>query len=232
MEWPRPVMTNRLLASLPTPTVERLLDSATTVPFRYRESAVAQSVDDTVFFPLSGLSCLVTVMEDGGMVEAAMVGREGMGGGSTLPIASRGLHRVTLVPGEAVQVPPETFRQLLHEDHRLLLLVARYQEMLFRCSAQSAACNRVHPAPARLARWLATACIRNGAADLQVTQDFLASMLGVRRPTVTLAVGQLEEQGVITCRRGSIEVLDRDALLAQCCECFELIEELQARLFD
>ncbi|MBK6664556.1 MAG: winged helix-turn-helix domain-containing protein [Thermoflexaceae bacterium] len=128
---------------------------------------------------------------------------------------------MTLVPGEAVQVPPETFRQLLHEDHRLLLLVARYQEMLFRCSAQSAACNRVHPATARLARWLATACIRNGAADLQVTQDFLASMLGVRRPTVTLAVGQLEEQGVITCRRGSIEVLDRDALLAQCCRCFE-----------
>ena len=62
MEWPRPVMTNRLLASLPTPTVERLLDSATTVPFRYRESAVAQSVDDTVFFPLSGLSCLVSLI--------------------------------------------------------------------------------------------------------------------------------------------------------------------------
>ena len=81
MEWPRPVMTNRLLASLPTTTVERLLDSATTLTFRNRESAVAQSIDDSVFFPLSGLFCLITVMEDGGMVEAAMVGREGMGGG-------------------------------------------------------------------------------------------------------------------------------------------------------
>ena len=229
----RPEVKNRLLALLPAGTRSLLIESADHVRLRERDVLSAGSASDVAaYFPLSGMISLVSVMEDGAMVEAAVVGSEGMCGGTLLPREDGGLEMIVQAPGEAIRVPAASFRHVLLKDTALLQVQTRYYELLFRVAAQLAACNRVHSAHARLARWLLMAHDRVEGNSFPMTQEFLAQMLGVRRPTVTVAAGTLQSIGSIDYRRGHVSLRDRMALEGETCECYWTVRALYSRLFD
>jgi CRP-like cAMP-binding protein len=182
---------------------------------------------EAVYFPLSGVISLVTVMRDGDMVEVATIGREGMAGVHHF-LGSRSILNISAmcqVSGEAVEVAAVAFREASGAPGPLHELIERYVLVLQVAIAQEVACNRLHPLEMRCARWLATTRDQVQADEFGLTQEFLSEMLGVRRATVTIAAGMLQKAGLIRYRRGWIEVLDPDRLEAAACECSAVIRE-------
>lgn len=180
-----------------------------------------------VYFPLSGVISLVTVMNDGDMVEFATVGREGMVGlhhflGAPSMPSQRAISQVA---GDSLEVDAGAFREASQGAGPLRDLLERYALVLVVSTAQEVACNRLHPLEMRCARWLLTARQQVGADEFALTQEFLAEMLGVRRATVTIAAGLLQKAGLIRYRRGRIEVLDPEGLAAASCECYRVIHD-------
>jgi CRP-like cAMP-binding protein len=187
-----------------------------------------------VYFPLSGVISLVTVMRDGDMVEVATVGREGMAGlhrflGSpSMP----NVRAIAQVEGDAVEVDGGAFRAACEPAGPLRTLIERYVLVMQVAMAQEVACNRLHPLEMRCARWLLTTRGQVGADAFGLTQEFLAEMLGVRRATVTIAAGMLQKAGLIRYRRGWIEVVDPAGLEAAACECHDVITVAYRRFMD
>jgi CRP-like cAMP-binding protein len=185
-----------------------------------------------VYFPISGIISMVSEMREG-TVEVGTVGREGMTG---LPLVLR----ATTMPSRAfVQVPGHAYRMsgtdlftVLRQSTRVERLVYRYVLALFDQTAQHAACNRLHALEERCARWLLMTHDRVDGDVLLLKQQFLAEMLGVHRPAVTLAAGALQKAGVIRYTRGKVTVLDRKALEEASCECYTIISRRAADLLD
>lgn len=223
---------NRLLATLPTADIERItrlvrreqLDHGAIL---YRPN---QPIT-TVYFPLTAMISMLTVFDDGSMVESGVVGNEGMVG---LPVYF-GVDSMTTecliqAPGELLTMDAEVFRHEICQPGPLRNIVGRYAQALFSQIAQTAACNRAHPLEERLARWLLMTHDRVGSDELQITHEFLAQMLGVRRAGVTVAAGILQQAGIIAYRRGRVRVLDREQLEAASCECYRAIRDEFDRL--
>jgi CRP-like cAMP-binding protein len=223
---------NALLAALPAEVRGVLLDDATVVHLAQRRVLWEPGEPSAaVYFPLSGVISLVTVMRDGDMVEAATVGREGMAGlhhflgSDSMP----NLRAICQVEGDAIEVDAARFRRASATAGPLRDLVERYTLVLQVATAQEVACNRLHPLEMRCARWMLTTRSQVGADEFGLTQEFLAEMLGVRRATVTIAAGMLQKAGLIRYRRGWVEVLDPAGLEAAACECFSVIQGEYAR---
>lgn len=225
---------NALLAALP-PEERRLLASVLEpVPLTFRQ--VLQEVDKPVehlWFPRSGIGSVLSDMADGASVEVATVGREGMCG---LPIvlgASQSSQLVFVqIPGEGERLSAADFLRLrdrLPVFNRLLL---RYALAFLTQIAQGSACNRLHPVETRCARWLLQTHDRVGADRFSLTHEFLAQMLGVTRPSVTIAAGILQKAGLILYTRGVVQVLDRERLEAAACECYGIIAAEFRRLVE
>jgi CRP-like cAMP-binding protein len=220
---------NALLAALPPEVQGVLLDGASIVHLAQRRVLWEPGERaDAVYFPVSGVISLVTVMSDGDMVEVATVGREGMVGlhhflgSASMP----NIRAICQVEGDALEVDAGRFRSAsaaapgpLHD------LVERYALTVQVATAQEVACNRLHPLEMRCARWLLTTRSQVGADEFGLTQEFLAEMLGVRRATVTIAAGMLQKAGLIRYRRGWIEILDPAGLESAACECFAVIRD-------
>ena len=226
---------NALLAVLSAEARSVLLDDATVVHLAQRRVLWEPGEPaPSVYFPLSGVISLVTVMRDGDMVEVATVGREGMAGlhhflgSSSMP----NLRAICQVEGDAVEVDAGRFRRASAAPGPLRDLVERYALVLQVATAQEVACNRLHPLEMRCARWLLTTRSQVGADEFGLTQEFLAEMLGVRRATVTIAAGMLQKAGMIRYRRGWIEILDPAGLEAAACECFAVIRDEYARFMQ
>ncbi len=208
------------------------LDHSELVTVRSRETLFEpQDSPASVHFPEDCVISLVTVMRDGDQVEAMTVGNDGFSG---IPVfhgvetsPNRGIGQIT---GTARRVSVADFRFLAKECvilHRLLHL---YSEFVYETVAQSAACNRLHVIEQRCARWLLMSHDRVGRDTFDLTQEFLAEMLGVRRPGVTVAMGVLEKAGLIAHARGNITVVNRTGLEGAACECYQTIRERQDRL--
>jgi CRP-like cAMP-binding protein len=169
----------------------------------------------------------VTVLEGGGMVEVAAIGREGAVGVSG---ALNGYPALTtaLVQGEsdAYRMTADAFRREMKRRGSFFALLSRFAHALLGLSMQSTACNAVHSVEERLARWLLTAHDRMETDDFLVTQEFVAMMLGATRPTVTIAAGMLQQAGLITYHRGRVTILDREGLESASCECYRATTEL------
>jgi CRP-like cAMP-binding protein len=185
-----------------------------------------------VYFPISGVVSMVSEMRDG-TVEVGTVGREGMTG---LPLV---LHANTMPSRAFVQVPGHAYRMrgvdlcaALRRSPRIERLVYRYVLAMFDQAAQHAACNRLHALEERCARWLLMTHDRVDGDVLPLKQQFLAEMLGVHRPAVTIAAGDLQKAGVIRYTRGKVTVLDREALEDAACECYGIISRRDAELLD
>ena len=191
----------------------------------------AQAQQHHMYFPRSGIVSLLYAMENGDSSEIAMVGNEGVVGTAILVDSqSTPARAVMQVSGEAyllkAEVADREFR--LGGDFQFVLL--RYMQVLLAQMAQTAVCNRHHPVEKQLCRWLLLCLDRVISDELNMTQELIASRLGVRREGVTEAAGRLQEAGLIKYSRGKIHVLDREGLEKRSCECYRAVRNEYDRL--
>lgn len=185
-----------------------------------------------VYFPRTAVVSLLTVTSDGHAVETGLVGREGFIGLPALLADARSPWRaVVQASGEALVLPGALLQAKLAAHPALAVGMLRYMAALQTMAAQTIACNRFHEIPKRVARWLLMIEYLSGRSAFRLTQDFLATMLGVHRPTVTIALGGLQETGLISTRRGVLAIDDHDGLLHAACECYERIQEQLERVY-
>jgi CRP-like cAMP-binding protein len=177
-----------------------------------------------VYFPQNCVASILTVMQDGVAIEASTVGKEGLVGLPVFLGDDRSSQRaVCQVPGQVWRMEVTTFLELLGQSAALQKELGRYTQALIFMVAQSSACNRLHSIEERCARWLLLTHDRVDRDQFHLTQDYLASMLGVRRASVNEAAGALQKAGYIRYSRGVITVLDRPGLEAAACECYGVI---------
>jgi CRP-like cAMP-binding protein len=156
-----------------------------------------------------------------------MIGREGAAGLQNAMGQRPSFTRaIVQVPGVFWSISAEALRRAIENSEQAKAVVNRYTEILWAEAQQLAACNAVHQSLPRLARWLLQSADRTGSNRLPLTQEFLGEMLGVRRTSVTLLAQELQNRGIIRYGRGKITVLDRAALEATACECYQVIEDL------
>ena len=185
------------------------------------------------YFPLTCLASLVTVLEDGATVEAGSVGREGMVGIPVLLSAkSTPMQTVVQVGGEAYRIKVEALKAQFDRSRTMQALMHRYIHALFVIASQSTACNRRHQVDARLARWLLMSADGIGSEEIAITHEYLATMLGVRRPGVTDSALKLQEEGLIHYRRGGTTIIDRPGLEARACECYRVVHNEFENVFN
>ena len=230
----RPPPHNHLLASLPVGDYTRLASTFDIIPLKLKE--ILQQAGEPVqhvYFPGGGFLSVLTVLEDGGKVEVATIGREGVAG---LPAALDGgdpSPSETLVQAEmdtCYRMSRTDFRREMDQRGAFYELIAKYLHAFYGVVAQSTACNAVHSVEQRLARWLLMAHDRVGKNDFPLTQEFVAMMLGATRPTVTVVAGTLQKAGLITYHRGHVTIVDREKLEAASCECYRVSTELLRRV--
>jgi CRP-like cAMP-binding protein len=216
---------NRLLAALP---VDERLDLGSEL--RLVELGLREQIYDIgaaiseVYFPLSCVVSVVATVEDDVAVEVAMIGCEGMAGLPAFLGTAASPHRsFCQVPGQALRLETDAFRRFLAGDGALHDLLHHYTQAVMAFLAQNIACNRLHSAEERTARWLAQTHDRVGSDSFPITQDFLAQMLGVRRATVSASARILQRAGLIRYSRGRVTILDREGLHAAACECYLII---------
>lgn len=224
---------NRLLASLPTEELTALHPHMEQVSLSHAQSIVLPYEPiPFVYFPINSLLSLVTVMEDGSTVESGAIGREGMAG---LPILLDAdmtpMQTLTQISGQAVRVKAKILKEAFDAGGALQKILHRYIHTTIVVASQTAACNRLHHLETRLCRWLLMSSDGVGSEELRLTQDFLATMLGVRRAGVSEAASQLQGKGLIRYQRGRIQILDRKSLEASACECYAVVKAEYNRLF-
>ncbi len=178
-----------------------------------------------VYFPITAIVSLHYTCENGASAEIAGVGNEGMVGvslfmgGDTTPSSA-----VVQTGGYGYRLASERLIEEFNRGGPLLRLLLRYSQALLTQMAQTGACNRHHSVVQQLCRWLLLTLDRLPSNELVMTQELIASMLGVRRESVTEAAGLLKDNGVISYRRGHITVLDRAGLEAHVCECYAVVK--------
>jgi len=223
---------NELLNALPAGVYARLLPylESAEVPSKHvlwKPDAPIRSV----YFPRSCVLSHLVPLASEAPVEAATVGREGFAGVPVLLGAdSTSTEALVQVAGELVRLPVAALREVQAHDGALTALLLRYAQALYEQTAQSVACNRRHAMEERCARWLLMTYDRVGAESFALTQEFLAAMLGVRRASVTVAAGMLQQAGLITYRRGRITILDGERLEQAACECYSVVRAQHERL--
>jgi CRP-like cAMP-binding protein len=186
-----------------------------------------------VHFPLEGMVSLVLGAESGMSVEIGTVGNEGLVG-TPAYLKSERSHADTFfqTSGSYLRLPVREFNEALAENSQFDRLVARYTQSIINQMAQSVMCGALHTVEERLSRWLLMTHDRRGTDELDLTQEFIAQMLGVRRPSVTVVAGALQRAGLIRYNRGSVTVLDRKGLEESACECYRLVRAEMERLVD
>jgi CRP-like cAMP-binding protein len=183
------------------------------------------------YFPNRGLISLVVVMKDGKTAEAGIVGREGFTG----TLAAVGLTRspfraVVQITGNGLRVEVGALQNSLESASHLQFILGRYAAIRGMQVAQTAACNRLHDIGQRLARWLLMTQDRVDSGSLPITHDFLATMLGTDRPTVSLAAGVLQKKKLIEYTRGAVKIVNRKKLEDSACECYRVIQQYDCEL--
>ena len=225
---------NLLLRALPARSYRRLLTHL--VPHDVDASDVLWEPDDVlewVYFPRTFVGSLLVVLESAAPVESATVGREGMLGVSVLLGASGASGRaIGQVSGASVRISAGALRRAIASDRALERVLLRYAHTLQEQIAQSVACNSRHTLEERCARWLLATQDRVGRDEFILLQSFLAAMLGVHRPRVTITAGKLQQAGLISYSRGKLAIVDRRRLEAVSCECYAIVKAASDRMLD
>jgi CRP-like cAMP-binding protein len=183
------------------------------------------------YFPNRGLISLVVVMKDGRTAEAGVVGNEGFTGAPAVVGLSRGpLRAVIQVTGDGFRIKVGALQNTLESAPHLRMMLNRYAAIRGMQVAQTAACNRLHDIKQRLARWLLMTQDRVDSGALPITHDFLATMLGTDRPSVSLAAGVLQKKGLIEYTRGAVKIVNRKKLEDSACECYGVIRQYDGEL--
>jgi len=234
IEGDNPVRRNGLLSLVPKEELEEIEPHMEQIDLKLRQSIYCDGQpQEFAVFPHAGVLSMVSLPheEKGLLVEIATVGQEGMVG---LPLVLGGDNIpgecFCQVPGQAGRIPARKFEQLVDALPTFRKVLLRYTQALITQISQGAACNRMHPIEERCARWLLMTQDRVGADHFHLTQDFLAQMLGVRRPSVSVAASMLQKAGLITYSRGLIVITNRSGLEAASCNCYRVIQEEFERL--
>ena len=223
---------NHLLRQLPIDELDRVRSDLE--PIDLALAATLYRADEPIehaYFPLSGVGSIVATTSDGRAVEVTMTGRDGIVG---LPLFfgqfSEPLTAIQQIPGCALRMRAAVFCREMDRRSALFDLVQRYAHAARISSAQTVACNRLHNLEERAARWLLMTRDRVDSDRFGLTHEFLATMLGVHRPSVTLAVGRLQTAGVISYQRAVVTILDRERLEEAACECYRTLRDSYTRL--
>jgi CRP-like cAMP-binding protein len=219
---------NRLLDALPSEERQRVGASTTSIPLvPGDEFYAAGSRISHVYFPTVGVVSLMRPVQEGTWVETAVVGREGMvgiraflGGG-----ASGNQRAIGQVTGASLRMSADTFRAHVEDGGKLRDVMFAYTQALMAQTAQSVVCNAVHDIHERCAHWMLQVHDRVDGDEFDLTHEFLADMLAVRRSSVTIAAGTLQSAGLIQYRRGHVRITDRAGLEDASCECYETVNE-------
>lgn len=224
---------NRILAALPPEEFKLIADRLTRV-----ELALGQSLHragepiEQVYFVESGFISALTMLSDGAPLEIGLIGAEGVAGVSVILGATNSYSETMCqTGGGAHRIATSALLDVASQASHLRDLLLRYTHVFHVQVAQTAACNAHHELGQRLARWLLAAHDRSGVAELSLTQDLIAVMLGVRRSTVSIAASTLQKAGVIRYQHGRITILDRVGLENAACECYEAVASEYRALF-
>jgi CRP-like cAMP-binding protein len=223
---------NWLLAALPEDDFSRVSSDTEKVSLVVREVIYepGQRIEH-VYFPTSGVVSLLITTQDGSAVEIATVGNEGVVGMPVfLGAETSPIRAISQIPGTALRMPVAAFKRIVEAAGPARDAIRRYSQALLNQISQSVACNHLHSVEERMCRWLLMCHDRVGADDFPLSHEFLAQMLGVRRPSVTIAAGILQKAGLVSYRRGHITILDRDALEDGACECYRVVRDAYDRL--
>ena len=223
---------NRLLAALPHEILSSLRPHLKPV-FLPRGRVLSEADEPLmrVYFVEAGAVSLVTIFENGTAAEMATVGREGMVGIGTLLGGDTALGRhVVSVPGKALAIEASRFQSELGERPGLRAACEAYTQAFVAHLLQNVACNAAHTVEQRCARWLLMIAEQTADDAFELTHEYLAEMLGVRRSTVTVVARTLQQSGLIRYRRGAITVLDRQGLESAACECHRTVRDGYERL--
>jgi CRP-like cAMP-binding protein len=229
---------NRLLAAIPEVEWLAIHPLLTTVPMRARQN-LHKSGEPTraVYFLNAGVASVTAVLFDGRLVEVATIGIEGMVGIEALfgddPIApGDSMIQVPEPDAEAEMMTVRAFRETLTSCDVFSALVGRYAQGLMAQMIQSTACNALHSVQQRCARWLLSTHDRVQKRDFRLSHEFLAVMLGVQRPTVSVVASALQQQGLIRYRHGVVSVTSRRGLEDASCECYRLMRSRFSQLMQ
>ena len=225
---------NHLIAALPTAEYERLVPHLKLVAIPLGEVLYEPGEQlQHAYFPTTAIVSLHYVMETGASAETAGVGNEGVVGialfmgGDTTPSSA-----VAKTAGHAYRLERRLLKEEFDRAGVMQRLLLRYTQALITQMTQTAACNRHHSVEQQLCRWLLSTLDRGPSRELIITQELVASMLGVRREGITEAAGNLQGAGFIRYRRGHIAVLDRHGLETRACECYAVVRKELDRLLS
>jgi CRP-like cAMP-binding protein len=224
---------NAILGRLPQQELEEILPDLQRVslPTRHALQEAGEPIE-ALFFMESGVCSVVLSLASGVDVEVGMIGREGVVNAQALELTVPPITRAfAQVEGHCYRINLNRLRNNPSALPALRAECARYLNYLYAVAAQSAACNRQHDVAERLARWLLQVSEQSQSDSFTLTQEFIAEMLGVRRPTVSVSAMSLQTEGLITYRRGHIRIIDREGLEAAACECYQALHE-QMRLLE
>ena len=217
---------NRLLATLTTKEYKRLLPKLKTVSLVLGEVLYEPgAVIKYVYFPNDSIISLISELSENSLLEVGMVGNEGMAGLAVfMGVNSSSTRALVQGAGTAMRMSSAAVRTEASQLGNFHHLLHRYSHSLLTQVSQSSACNRFHLVDARLARWLLMTKDRLGAEEFPLTQEFLSTMLGVRREGVSKAAGALQAAKLIRYSRGMITILNRRGLEAKSCQCYAIIK--------
>lgn len=216
---------NAVVRQLPDGEFDRFQSHAEIMdaPTRQRVHAPGEPIT-AVYFPLSAVYSLVAVADERILVEVATIGHEGMVGLPLFLGATSSPHAAFCqVPGQTARLDAEDLRRVLTGDGVLHRALNRLTQATMVQVAQNVVCNTSHDLEQRAARWLLTTQDRVTGDAYPLTQEFLAQMLGARRPTVSQIASRLQERGLIRYSRGVMQILDRPALEATACDCYQIV---------
>jgi CRP-like cAMP-binding protein len=221
LNWPH----NRLLLALPSRDLKRVMPELERIRCQRAEVLMdADSSLDHAFFPDCGVVSVVAVYADGSIIEMATIGREGCTGMQAFFGAKTSSVRLLVqIPGSAAKMSRAAFAQAMESIPSFRNVMSAYIQAFLEQILVSVACNGAHSLKQRLARWLLMMRDRSDEDTLLITQSLLAEMLGVQRPTITNAARELEGAGLIERGRRVVTILDRQGLIQESCECYQLV---------
>lgn len=235
MSTAAPLRRNAILRQLPDAEFRRLETRADLIEAETGKQVYRPGEPITeVYFPLSAVYSLVALADDRVVVEVATVGHEGMVGIPLFLGANSSPHAsFCQIPGQSARLGADDLLGMLHDDGVLHRALNRFTQATMVQVAQNVVCNNSHGLEQRAARWLLTTRDRVQDDTFPLTQQFLAQMLGARRPTVSQTARRLQEQGLVAYSRGVMKILDAAALEAIACQCYDIVRrEFNAMIQD
>ena len=184
-----------------------------------------------VYFPNQGMVSQVVVTKDGRTVEVGVVGKEGyVGAGLAVVLSRSSVREIIQIAGDGFRMRGNALERILKSAPQLQVILNRYAGLQGMQVAQTAACNRLHDIEQRLSRWLLMTQDRVGAGLLAITHDFIATMMGTDRSTVSLSAAVLQKKGIIEYVRGAVKIVNRRKLEKSACECYDVIRQFEDSL--